>query len=313
MMNHRISFYFILVSFLLIYVGYVISRLIPFDLDHVVYICQSALQSLPNTFNYLVWGITAIIIMKIITDYISIQKQIKKFARIATPQNLSKLLIKHNILDKVIIYKNSEPEAYCIGLLKPKIYISSKLIKIMDENELESILVHEMYHMQNRNNLILFIFKYFSYILFPFPFIKDLHKQYELQAEIEADKMASISLNKHNPLLKALKKLLLYEPPSIDYGFGFSKAEAVEYRVKSLVSGKVQSTTFSMRRISISIASFIIFSLLLFLPISRTHIHAEGKNYIIVCYDNNDCQNLCKSNIQIRPLYTPVKNASIKL
>ncbi len=312
MKNHKITFYFILVCVLFFYVGFIVSRLIPFDFDHVVYMCQSALQSLPNTFNYLLWGITVVIIMKIVADYISIQKQIKKFMRINTPENLNKLLIKYNILDKVIIYKNSEPEAYCIGLFKPKIYISSQLVKIMDENELESILIHEMYHMNNRNNLILFILNYFSYILFPFPFIKDLSKQYELQAEIAADKMASISLNKHNYLLKALKKLLLYKPSSINYGFGFSKAEAVEYRVKSLVSGKAQSTNFSIRRISISIVSFIIFSLLLFLPISRTHIHAEGKNYMIVCYDDNDCQNLCKSNVQIRPLYTPIKNASIR-
>lgn len=312
MKNHKITFYLILVSVLLFYVGFIVSRLIPFDFDHIVYMCQSALQSLPNTFNYLVWGITTVITMKIIADYISIQKQIKKYTSMPTPRNLNELLIKHNILDKVIIYQNSEPEAYCIGLLKPKIYISSQLIKIMDENEFESILIHEMYHMQNRNNLILYILNYFSYILFPFPFIKDLSKHYELQAEIEADKMASISLNKHNPLLKALKKLLLYKPSSINYGFGFSKAEAVEYRIKSLVSGKAQSTNFSLRRISISIISFIIFSLLLFLPISRTHIHAEGKDYLVVCYDNSDCQNICRSNVQIKPLYTPITNASIR-
>lgn len=142
MKNHKITFYFILVCVLFFYVGFIVSRLIPFDFDHVVYMCQSALQSLPNTFNYLLWGITVVIIMKIVADYISIQKQIKKFMRINTPENLNKLLIKYNILDKVIIYKNSEPEAYCIGLFKPKIYISSQLVKIMDENELESILIH---------------------------------------------------------------------------------------------------------------------------------------------------------------------------
>lgn len=285
----------ILIS-LLLYVGFIISRLLPFDLNHVVYICQSILQSLPSILIYASFAIFGLIMLKLLVDYFFMRKYAANFRAIAPPHIILSIIKKYDLENKIVVYKSEQPSAFCIGIVRPKIFISSGMVQLLNKTEIEAVILHEEYHLRHKNNVMLFIFNTFSYILFFFPLIKDLKKQYEIYEEIEADKHAYTYLNGNAPIINSLKKLLLYEEPALKYGFGFSKTHDVEYRIRSIIQNRVQIRAFSLRNILISLASFITLSSLLFLPVTKTHVHAQGRDVMVMCYDSDNCQQMCKSN-----------------
>ncbi len=301
----------ILIS-LLLYVGVIIFRLLPFDFNHVVYICQSILQSLPNIVIYAFFSIFGLTMLKLLIDYFFMTKYAKSFHSIPPPQTTLTIIKKYNLENKIVVYKSEQPSAFCIGILRPKIFISSGMIQLLNKTEMEAVILHEVYHLKHKNNLMVFVFNTFSYILFIFPFIKDLKRQYEIHEETEADKHAHTYLKGNGPIVNSLKKLLLYEEPVLKYGFAFSKTHDVEYRIRSIIQNRVQINTFSFHNILISLFSFTVLSVLLFLPVTKTHVHAQGRDVMVMCYDNDNCQQMCKSNhVSTTLLDTSINRSSL--
>lgn len=307
---NRITIYIGILISLLFYVAYTISRLLPFDLNHVVYVCQSILQSLPDIVIYASSFVFGLVVLKLLIDFIFMTKYANGFRYTSHPKYIGELAKKYKLENKIVMYKSAQPAAFCLGIVRPKIYISSDMIKLLNENEMEAVILHEMYHLNYKNNLMLFIFNIFSYILFFFPFIKDLKRQYEIHEEIQADKLAYTYLKAKAPLVTSLKKLLLYEEPATKYGFGFSKTEGVEYRIRSITENHIPINTFSLRNSLISLASFVVLSSLLLLPITRTHVHAQGRDIMVMCYDSNNCQQMCKNTTSEPSLLNTSTNRS---
>ena len=51
------------------------------------------------------------------------------------------------------IIDSDTPVAWCAGLLRPNIFLSRKLVTALDERQLDSVLNHEIRHMERRDNL----------------------------------------------------------------------------------------------------------------------------------------------------------------
>ena len=115
----------------------------------------------------------------------------------------------------VSFFKQRQPQAFCFGILKPKIYISSGLVRLMSSQELAVILRHEKYHLEKKDSLV-FLMASLIESLFPFfPVISDFISVYRTDREVEADKIAIRSVADKRSLAEILKNYYCMNQPNI--------------------------------------------------------------------------------------------------
>lgn len=108
---------------------------------------------------------------------------------------------------KVIEIRNSKPVAFCFGLWRPRICISNGLIKILRQDELEAVLLHEQRHVISKEPIKLLIIKYFHSIFFFLPGINTHINKYLTYSELAADELATINFTDRSKLARALYKI----------------------------------------------------------------------------------------------------------
>lgn len=108
---------------------------------------------------------------------------------------------------KIIEIKEAKAAVFCFGLWKPKICISSGLIKILRQDELEAVLLHEYHHLTSREPLKLFTIKYFQSVFFFLPGIKTCVNKYITLSELAADELATDNFTDRSRLARAILKI----------------------------------------------------------------------------------------------------------
>lgn len=180
----------------------------------------------------------------------------------------------------------------------------------MSLKELEAILIHEKYHLEHRDGLIM-LFATTTKSLFPFfPLFKDLVKNYQIEREVQADHAAIQKVGRPQSLISVLQKLLMYEPIK-DLAFmpAMADPDTLEFRIKALVGTTLPAKGYSKFNILLSILSMAILTTLLIVPVQAVEIHDQGVDVMMVCLENNQCASWCKENSTIVP-FTPAPNAS---
>ncbi len=103
------------------------------------------------------------------------------------------------------VFKSSIPKAFTLGFLKPKIYISSSLLKQVSSEELELILLHEKQHCNSYDPLRKLVSNLVKNSLPFFPFKNLMFENYTRLSEILADHaLTRVSDNMMNNLLKKI-------------------------------------------------------------------------------------------------------------
>jgi Zn-dependent protease with chaperone function len=273
---------------------------------HTVYICQTFLQNIPSG----VIVLSAIAFTYAIVQFLITQYKIFNFKKILNykkkiPAFLHDIESKHNLEKQIILIENNKPLAFCMGIFNPKIYISSGLLEIMDKKETEAIILHEKYHLENKDNLWLTGLNFLKNMLFFFPITSDLVNHFEGKEEVYADQKATEVLGKRF-VISALKKILLYSDNKL-YGFSFSKSEHIEIRIYNLIEKSHRQLPAKGKNIAISLISFFIFFTLAFMPITSTEVHAQGKDAVMMCIGNQSCEYRCQ---QEQKLFTPLLRSS---
>lgn len=112
-------------------------------------------------------------------------------------------------LDKsrIIEVRELKPVVFCFGLWRPKVCVSSGLVKIMSQDELEAVLLHEHHHLIHRGPLKLFIIKCFQNVFGWLPGIKTCAKRYITFSELAADELATNNFTDKSKLAQALFKI----------------------------------------------------------------------------------------------------------
>ncbi len=206
------------------------------------------------------------------------------------------LFEKVGVADKVSIINRNRPQAFCFGIFNPRIYLSTGMIELMSQNELEVILRHEKCHLKHRDSLT-FILAATIESLFPiFPVFSDLIKIYRTDREINADSVAVGAMSENTSIRDALKKLLQYEPMS-NFAFVpqiFSE-DSLEARIQSLHSQKTTYKKVSLKNLFLSIISFVILFGIMITPVKAIEIHESGGDAIVLCTDTADnCSMVCR-------------------
>ncbi len=116
-------------------------------------------------------------------------------------------------LDKgrIIEIRELKSVVFCFGLWKPRVCISSGLIKILRPDELAAVLAHEYYHLSAREPAKLFIIKYWQSVFGWLPGIKTVINKYITFSEIAADEQATNNFIDRSKLARALFKISVAE------------------------------------------------------------------------------------------------------
>lgn len=108
-----------------------------------------------------------------------------------------RLLRRLDILDQLRcaaatahIFSDNRPQAFCAGLLRPRIYLSTGAVRLLSSHELGAVLAHEAHHAAQRDPLRILIARVLSDALFFLPIMHHLADRYGALAEMAADEAA---------------------------------------------------------------------------------------------------------------------------
>lgn len=129
--------------------------------------------------------------------------------------------------------------AFCYGFIRPKICVSSGLLKRLSKDEASVVLRHEEYHQKTREPFKSFIVHLIASVYSFIPQFSRIAEAYETHAELAADFFATDGLRNKRPLAGALFAMLENDAPrEMSARLLPSFAAVVEARVSMLIKGK---------------------------------------------------------------------------
>jgi Zn-dependent protease with chaperone function len=225
--------------------------------------------------------------------------------------NLISLFVSLDLHEKVLIFTQDKPQAFCFGIRNPKIYISTGLIQMMDQKELEVILRHEKYHLEHRDTLTLLLATIVE-SLFPFfPVVSDFIRVYRTDREVAADKAAMQSLIDKQSLRNVLRKLIQYEPVAHPVFLpAIMGVDTLEARIRSMDIIDTTYKKIGLRSMGVSLLSLFVLLGLMVTPVNAIELHEDGRDVVMLCSGSAACESVCrKQTLQqlqsFQPQYTP--------
>ena len=88
------------------------------------------------------------------------------------------------------VFAHERPEAFCAGLLRPRVYLSSASLQRVEDSELAVVIEHESHHCRRRDPLRILIVQVLSDCLFFLPVMRHLRERYCTLTELAADEAA---------------------------------------------------------------------------------------------------------------------------
>lgn len=112
------------------------------------------------------------------------------------------------VLERVDVVEATRPFAFAYGWIRPRICISTSLIALLSEQEVEAVLHHEGWHVARRDPLRFVIARTVGSVFAVVPAIRRLERLYVLSAEVAADRSAIVAMGHPRPLASALAKTM---------------------------------------------------------------------------------------------------------
>jgi Zn-dependent protease with chaperone function len=125
----------------------------------------------------------------------------------------------------VRLVADPSPQAFCAGLLRPRVYISTGAVALLSADELAAVVEHESHHAARRDPLRLLTAQVVGDAFFFLPALRHLRTRYAALAELAADEAAIRRLGGPQPLASAM---LAFGEQSSGAVVGFS-AERVDH------------------------------------------------------------------------------------
>lgn len=99
---------------------------------------------------------------------------------------------------RVHVFYHASVVAFCTGLVRPRIYVSSGTVEALDDAELDAVVAHERHHARQRDPLRIFVAGVLSDGLFFAPALRRLADRYAALAELAADR-AAVRMHDEDP------------------------------------------------------------------------------------------------------------------
>lgn len=122
---------------------------------------------------------------------------------------IKKLILDKDILRRIIIFEDSRVHnAFTIGFLQPKIYLSGALCKRLEREELRAVILHESHHVRKYDPLRLLMVAFICDTLFFIPLSRFLKELFISSKEKAADDAAISASKRPLELASAMMKLI---------------------------------------------------------------------------------------------------------
>lgn len=131
---------------------------------------------------------------------------------VAPPPKVRKLFARHALTHRVIVFRDDRALALTVGLIAPRIMVSTGLIETLEDEELEAVLLHEQSHLRNRDPLYLLLARALTTAFFYVPVVKALAQRHQAAIELAADEYVITRQGGSFNLSSAIIKLLLLRP-----------------------------------------------------------------------------------------------------
>ncbi|WP_299090650.1 M56 family metallopeptidase [uncultured Metabacillus sp.] len=199
-----------------------------------------------NTFLYhsVLLTINSFIVVTIFSICKKMIKQLMEINKIKNKITLLKneqltLSVNHHFQRKkmdIQVITCNEPVAITFGFARPKIVLSTQLIKMLDQEELAAVVYHETAHQKYFDPFKIFILQLISEVMWYIPLTKWAYQNYKILVELVADEYAVKRMGSELGLGSALLKLIKTRlgggstPVLVHFTGG-----TVDYRIKQLV------------------------------------------------------------------------------
>lgn len=291
------AFYFLLVvSGLLIFLLInLLTKVGPSIIEHALYSCKEAISGfsiwLPHSSPPLL-VVVLLLIFFVGLGFLTFQiVKTRKFVnsiltqRVKTPKTVRAIAAEIGVSDKVVIVNTNSLNSFCYGLLSPKICLSLKNVKTLTNEELKAVLLHEKYHLINKDPLKVLLSKVAISMFFFVPILRDFHNHYVASKEIHADELVR-KTRYYKDLKSALLKTISSNSPTISGVAFFSNERILEHRVKALTIPNFRlGIRLSLFKLAISFFIFALSFLLLDLQVYAMENDDGSHSYYILSSD----------------------------
>jgi hypothetical protein len=105
---------------------------------------------------------------------------------------------------RVRLVDDPTPQAFCVGLLRPRIHLSVGAVELLSDSERQAVLAHELHHARRHDPLRLLVARSLGEGLFFLPAVGRLAQRYAALAELAADEAAESAPGGRRALASAL-------------------------------------------------------------------------------------------------------------
>ncbi len=172
----------------------------------------------------------------------------------------------------VVVFADKRPVAFTAGLIRPRIFLSSALRDLLDEEELRAVVVHESGHLEARDPLRTLLITFFCDLYLFLPIAPILKAASRFKTEQRADARAVGFQGGSSPLARALRKAQGL-PDTTCSALGDLRHE----RIASL-GGDRRKRPVPTARIVLSAGLALLFVFLALRPIPRSAFEALGRH-----------------------------------
>jgi len=144
---------------------------------------------------------------------------------------------------------SARPRAFCAGLWRPGVFLSTGLLSLLGEQELEAVVRHEEHHVARRDPLRMAVARALAGALFYLPVLRDLEAHFLAAKEVEADRTVVAAMGTRDALASALLALVGQRDPRPAGVAGF---DTVSIRIDALASGAYPPLRLSPLRMGLS-------------------------------------------------------------
>jgi Zn-dependent protease with chaperone function len=164
-----------------------------------------------------------VVTVRALTGAVREARASRRFHRIVSEADLEALASAPDAL----LIADEQPRAFCAGLLRPQVYVSTGAVTLLDDDALNAVLAHERHHVRRRDPLRLAVGRVLAQALFFVPGLGDLVAQQQALAELGADETA-VNAAQANRSALARAMLSFADVPAKDASAGIDPAR-VDY------------------------------------------------------------------------------------
>lgn len=219
--------------------------------------------SAPGTVPALV--LIALVVVGAATTYAALTRQLRATRRLRrgvdtstvepAPSRVHNAAERAGLAGRVDVIDAAEPCSFTWGIRRPRVAVSRGLLGTVSDAELDAVLSHERYHVDNLDPAKVFLTRVLPRTFFYLPVLSDLHERYLAGRELAADRRA-VDAHGRAPLAGAIFKVVA-GPQWADLGAAAAIGgdEALDVRVTQLESGREPQLN-RLRRSRIAASAF---------------------------------------------------------